>query len=180
MKNHLLISAVFLSLTFINARADGYSCQKITGQLSQLTPDSACHILLAQGNHFPDTTFIANIAPSAPNVCFSGQLTATLGNNSPIRGTSYSGITYNTGGQLTAASSIELYSGKVANARNTLGKIYTKDIVVIDSNTNNPGEILTMVDGSNTFNGGHGQLEITGNALYQAVNFTGMICVEKK
>jgi|GEM_PF-1186531 len=168
MKSYMLIPAVFLSLTAINALADAYSCQKITGQLSQLTPDSACHILSAQSNHFPDSTFV-------PNACFSGKLTATLGNNSSISGTSYSGITNNSSGQLTAASSIELYNGTVA-----LGKIYTKDIVVIDSKTNNYGEILTMVGGSNTFNGGHGQLEIIGNALYQTVNFTGMICIEKE
>ena len=168
MKSYMLIPAIFLSLTAINALADAYSCQKITGQLSQLTPDSACHILSAQSNHFPDSTFV-------PNACFSGKLTATLGNNSSISGTSYSGLTNNSSDQLTAVSSIELYNGKVA-----LGKIYTKDIVVIDPKTNNFGEILTMVGGSNTFNGGHGELEIVGNALYQAVNFTGIICIEKE
>jgi len=164
MKSYMLIPAVFLSLTAINVLAEGYSCQKITGQLSPPTPDYNCNIYPEQSNHFPDTTFV-------PNVCFSGQLAAILGNNNPISGKYFSGFTNNSSGQLTAASAIELYNGKVANASKTLGKIYTKDIVV---NPNNHGEILTMVDGSNTFNGGHGQLEITG------VNFTGMICIEKK
>lgn len=177
MKSHMLIPAVFLSLTSINALADDYNCQKITGQLSPLTPDSTCQILRAKANHFPDTTFIAEIAPTnTPNVCFSGQLTATLGNNNtPITGTSYSGLTQNSIGQLTAASAIQLNSN---NTRIALGKIYTKDVVI---NPLGPtSEILTMVDGSHTFNGGHGELEITGNALFQAVSFTGKICTQKE
>lgn len=180
MKSHILIPAVFLSLTSINALADGYNCQKITGQLSLLTPDAACHILLAKARHFPDTTFIAEIAPAnTPNICFSGQLTAKLGNNNkPISGTSYSGLTQNSLGQLTAASAIQLNSNNIANTSIALGKIYTKDVVI---NPLGPtSEILTMVDGSNTFNGGHGELEITGNALFQAVSFTGQICTENE
>ena len=178
MKSYLLAPAILLTLTSINTYADSYNCQKITGQLAPLTPDASCRILLAKANHFPETTFVAESAPSALGVCFSGQLTATLGaNNIPISGKSYSGITQNTIGQLTAASAIELYSGTVVNVSNALGKIYTKDIVI--SPQVNTIEILTMIGGSNTFNGGHGVLEVAGNALSQTVNFTGMICTQK-
>jgi len=171
----MLIPAVFLSLASINALADDYNCQKITGQLSLLISDSTCQILRAKAKHFPDTTFIAETVPTnTPNICFSGQLTATLGNNNtPIRGTSYSGLTKNSIGQLTAASAIQLNSNNIA-----LGKIYTKDVVI--NPLTSTSEILTMVGGSNTFNGGHGELEITGNALFQAVSFTGKICTQKE
>ncbi len=174
MKYSIVIPAVLLSLTSVNTLADDYTCQKISGYITPSTPDPACHILQSKPKHFTDVTFVVENDSQAPDVCFSGQLTATLGKNqTPIIGTSYSGIIMNGIGQLTGATATQLNAGNVS-----LGQIYTKDMII--DPLGNTLEALTMVEGSKTFKGGHGSFEITGNTLYETASFTGMICTENK
>ena len=168
MKYFTFIPAILLSLTSANVLADTYICKSITGTIQQLTPDPECNILQAKPNHFPDVTFFG-----VAGTCFSGNLQATLDGNTPITGTSYSGLTVNgiDQHQLTAASAIRLNAGSIE-----LGRVFTKDVVF------NPGgntkELLTMVGGSKMFHDGYGSLEITGDALNQATSFTGELCIE--
>ena len=165
MKYFTLIPAILLSLTSVNALASGYTCKTIIGTINRLIPDHACNILQSKPDHFPDVTFDG--FPS----CFTGNLTAKLGNTN-VTGTAYSGITINGIGQLTAATAIRLNAGNIS-----LGQIYTKDMIIFGPQ-GSTSEALTMVDGSKTFNGGYGGFEITGNALYETVSFTGMICAQ--
>ncbi|MDO9046273.1 MAG: hypothetical protein Q7U66_00885 [Methylobacter sp.] len=168
MKYFTFIPAVLLSLTSFNAFSDAYICKSITGTIQKLTSNPGCNILQEKSSHFSDVIFLG-----IPDTCFSGNLTATLEGNTPVTGISYSGLTVNGIGQLTAASVIRLKAGTIE-----LGRIFTKDVVF------NPGggattELLTMVGGSKTFNGGHGGIEITGDGLYQATTFTGQLCIQK-
>lgn len=166
MKYFTFIPAILLSLTSVNALADTYTCKPITGTIQQLTPDPECNILQAKPNHFPDVTFFG-----VAGTCFSGNLQATLDGNTPITGTSYSGLTANGLGQLTAASAIRLNAGSIE-----LGRVFTKDVVF--NAGGDTKELLTMVSGSKTFHDGYGGLEITGDALYQTTSFAGELCVE--
>jgi len=172
MKYSTFIPVVLLSLTSGNVLADDIICKHISGNIAQSIPDPACHILESKSKHFSDVTFVVENYPQAPDVCFSGQLTAILGKDkTPIIGTSYSGITINGIGQLTGATVIRLNAGNVS-----LGQVYTKDMII--DPLGNTSEALTMVDGSKTFKGGHGSFEIVGNTLYETARFTGMICTQ--
>ena len=168
MKYFTFIPALLLSLTSVNAFADDFTCQQISGTISKLVPDPECKILQSKPGHFPDVTFVAENFPGAPNICFSSQLATTLGGKKVI-GKAYSGITVNGIGELTAASAIQFIL-KPNNVE--LGWMYTKDVI------GNAVEILAMADGTRTFNDGRGGLEITGNALEEATSFTGKLCME--
>lgn len=165
MKFITAIPVVFLAFTSVSALAGNYTCKPITGTIQQLTPDSTCKILKDKANYFPDVTFIG-----AVGTCFTGQMAAKLGGKA-VTGTSYSGLTVNGVGQLTAASAIRLKAGSVE-----LGRVFTKDVIT-DPEVN-PNELVTMVSGSKMFKGGYGNLEIKGNGLYQATSFTGVVCIE--
>jgi hypothetical protein len=174
MKYSTFIPAVLLSLTSVNALAGAYICKPITGTIQQLTPDPACNILQAKPSHFPDVTFLFEL--TVPDTCFSGNLQATLGDNTPVTGASYSGVTLNGIGQFTAASAIILRNATNNNVE--LGRVYTQDVIFAADNPAITTEYLTMVSGSKMFKGGHGHLEITGNALFGPTGFTGVICTE--
>lgn len=171
MKYFTLIFAVLFSLTSVNAFASGYTCKAINGHIAQLTPDPACTILNDQASHFPNVTF-----DGFPN-CFKGNLTATLG-TSNVTGTSYSGLTMNGLGQLTAASAINLIGANPPNVN--FGRIFTFDTVLVNNNTI-IGEELALTDGTKTYNDAHGNLEINGDALNtpSGADFSGVICTEK-
>lgn len=165
MKNFTFIPAILLSLASVNALADSYICQPITGTIQPLTIDAACGILQEKAAHFPDLTFYG-----AYGTCFSGILNAKLG-STEITGKSYSGLTANGLGQLTGASAIRLYSGS-----NELGRVFTKDVIF------NAGgavtEMLTVVGGRKMFNEGYGSIEITGDTSQYPSSFTGQLCTE--
>jgi hypothetical protein len=166
MKNFTFIPVILLSLTSVNALADAYICKSITGTMQVLALDPKCNILQEKSNHFPDVTFLG-----VPGTCFAGSLNATLGGNIPVTGKSYSGLTVNGLGQLTAASAIRLNAGSFE-----LGRVFTKDVIFNPEGATT--ELLTMVDGNKMFNGGYGAIEITGNAPYQVTSFTGKLCIQ--
>ncbi len=176
MKNIALIPVLLLSLTSVNALAEGYTCNDLTlGTITPLVADPKCSILQEKAAHFPDVTFLKALGVPADQSCFTGKITAMLG-KTPVTGTSYSGLTLNEVNSnpsqssfLTAATVIKLNAGSLE-----LGRVYTKDVVF----TFEGKELLTMVGGSKTFNGGYGNLVITGNALAEPTRFTGKLCTE--
>ncbi len=181
MKNFTLLSTLLLSLTSTYVLAANQNCKPISGQIERLVPDTnrdgslACHIQDARSSHFPDLTFLG-----AP-YCFSTTLTATIGTpparTVAVTGTAYSGLTAFGANQLNAASAISFQNTSGLN----LGRIFTQDLIFGFTDSNGftaTHELLTMVSGTNTFNGGHGHLEITGNALAGPATFTGVLCVE--
>jgi hypothetical protein len=165
MKLSTFIPAIMLSLISANALADHYVCKPITGTIQPLIPDPACKIQHSKSKHLPDVTFYG-VAGS----CFSGQWQGQL-DGTPLTGTSYSGLTVNQMGQITVASAFQLKVGPFE-----LGQLFTKD-VLFDAQGNTK-ELLTIVGGSKLFKGSYGNIEITGNTLYQAGSFTGTLCVE--
>ncbi|MEQ1602372.1 MAG: hypothetical protein HOP04_06160 [Methylophilaceae bacterium] len=166
MQSSKFISTLCLALISANVWAGTYTCKPITGTIQPLTPDPACKILQSKSSYFPDTIFYG-VAGS----CFSGQLQGQLGGNILVTGTSSSGFSVNNLGQLTGSTAIRLYAGAIE-----LGRVYTKD-VIFDAEGNTK-ELLTVVGGSKTFKGGYGNIELSGNTLYQTGSFTGTICTD--
>jgi hypothetical protein len=191
MKYFTLIPAALLSLTSFNVLASGYSCKTITGTINQLAPDlntdgtPACHIKQAQlppRYQFPDVTFLYPAIPDfLPASCFYTTLTARLGNRE-VTGTVYSGLTQNTpllgtNYQFSAASVITL---RQQGTGSLLGRIFTKDVIITPFDfglSSLTREFVTAVNGTNTFSGVQGHIEVLGNLIDGDRAFTGMLCL---
>lgn len=166
MKLSLVISAIFAAMVSINTLADTNNCKPISGTIQPLTPDPTCKIMQSKFSHFPDTEFY-----EVPGSCFSGRLQGLIAGNIAVTGTSFSGFTVNNLGQLTGASVMHIYAGRIE-----LGRLFTRDII-FDAE-GDAKELLTVVEGSKLFRGASGNIELTGNTLYQTGSFTGTLCVE--
>jgi hypothetical protein len=201
MKYFTLIPAVLVSLTSVSALASGYNCKTITGTINHLVPDLdngalACHIMQAQQPpqyQFPDVTFLYPTIPetgipgfSLPNSCFYTSLTARFGNRD-VAGTVYSGLTQNapfypgdTSYQFSAASVITL---RLSSNGNLLGRVLTQDVIIEPFDFTTPStpsstrEFITAVNGTNTFNGVQGHIEVLGNLIEGDQAFTGTLCL---
>ncbi len=192
MKNFTLIPAVLLSLTSINALASGYSCTTITGTINQLAPDlntdgtPACHIKQAQTvqSILPDEVFLFPFIPDfVPASCFYTSLTASLGRRA-VTGTVYSGLTQNsplpllgTNYQFSAASIITL---RLVSTGSLVGRIFSQDVIIAPFEfgpTSSTREFVTVVNGTNTFNGIQGHIEVLGNLIDGDRAFTGKLCL---
>ncbi len=165
--------ALTLSLPFGNILANDFECKRFAGDIQLFpVPDGECPILNYREKYFPDLTFLHQ--QQIPQTCFIGQLEGSL-DKMRITGQVFSGLTTNRLGEssfLTAASFIKLYN---ADNSEKLGNVVTQDIIM---NLNDDSkEYLTMIKGSQYFNGGKGHFEIHGNVFIGA-RFKGTLCLE--
>jgi hypothetical protein len=171
MKYSTFIPTIILTLTSTAVLANEYTCTTLVATVSPLTPEiGTCTIAEAQANHFPDLSFNSG--------CFSTTLNNAKLGGKEIKATAYSGLTDTSlqiYGQLKAATMLI-----VRNAANTLelGRVYTQDNIDLVLGM----ESLTMVSGTRSYKGGHGNYTLTGNASdpnpLVPVTLKGTICIE--
>jgi hypothetical protein len=138
-------------------------------------PLGTCTIRQAKDRHFPDLTFNPNALGLGVG-CFSTTLTNATLDGIPVTATAYSGVTDTSmaaQGRLKAATMLI-----VRNAANTieLGRVYSQDIIDLVLEM----ESLTMVSGTRSYKGGHGNFTLEGNALNPVVptQLRGTLCIE--
>jgi len=193
MKYFTLIPAILLSLTSVSALASGYVCKTITGTINQLSPDvnpdgtPACHIKQLQQPpqyQFPDVTFLYPAIPDfLPASCFYTSLTARLGNRD-VTGTVYSGLTQNTPLPLLGTnypfSVASFITFRQQSTGSLLGRILTQDVIIAPFEfgpTSSTREFVTAINGTDTFNGVQGHIEVLGNLIDGGRAFTGTLCI---
>jgi hypothetical protein len=193
MKNFTLISAIILSLQFVNAQAAaGYKCRHFTGtipvyptyhetlgDLGLYYNADACSIVTAAKNkYFPDITLI-------DPYCFSSKFIGDL-EGTPVVVTMNSGITQNDLAEYNLANSLPDVTAATAITINklngdindyTLGKnlgtVYSQDEFLNPADA--PREYMTVVGGSTLFD--KGKLVIIGDAALGA-EVEGRLCFQ--
>jgi hypothetical protein len=198
MKNFTFISAIVLSLQFINAQADGgYTCRNFTGNVPtypthhetlgdlglHYNADACAIVTAAKGKYLPD---IVLAEPVPFPLCFSSKYIGYLDGN-PVLVTADSGITQNILQpylnefspplpDITAVTVITINKLNGDGVNNyTLGRklasVYTQDTLLNLADA--PREYITVVGGSQQ---AKGHFVIEGDAANGPTPVEGRLC----
>lgn len=195
MKKFTFISAILLSLQFINAQAAvGYTCQDLSGDIPPpiaggipgvdlglyFNPNACAIITAARSKYFPD------IVLQAP-FCFTTKFQGNLG-STPVIAVVNSGIiqNYNTVNgfnyfnglpDMTAATTFTFNKlNSDGTVGRNLGTVYTRDLTNdVPDQGSNPREFLSVVDGTLLYDRARGAFVIEGDAALGAP-IKGRLC----